>query len=152
MSSSIRHQDRSSERPTSRLGERPDVVALLAWVRVVSPTIPHRSRMTSRSDGKRPAPMSKRNTTSGPDSGVALQVNGLTRTTLSRWRHGFKSAWDYQGKRFVGVLVSTLVKVQTRRDGPPSLLSVLDLRRAVYVATSSPGQMRGSGTEPSGDG
>src|SRR6266542_4423299 len=40
-----------------------------------------------------------------------------TPRTLSRWRHGFEPRWDYQGKRIVGVLVSTLVK-QTRAFGP----------------------------------
>jgi hypothetical protein len=33
--------------------------------------------------------------------------------TLSRWRHGFKSRWDYQGNRTAGSAVSTPVKVQT---------------------------------------
>lgn len=45
---------------------------------------------------------------------VPPQVARTAWTTLSRWRHGFESRWDYQGKRVVGVPVSTLVKVQTR--------------------------------------
>ncbi len=38
--------------------------------------------------------------------------------TLSRWRHGFKSRWDYQAKRAIGSYVSTHVKVLTRAFRP----------------------------------
>jgi hypothetical protein len=31
--------------------------------------------------------------------GASLQVPEVTPKTLSRWRHGFKSRWDYRGKR-----------------------------------------------------
>ena len=44
----------------------------------------------------------------------SLQVAESISRTLSRWRHGFKSRWDYQDKRTVASAVSTKRKVQTQ--------------------------------------
>jgi len=44
---------------------------------------------------------------------IFVQVTESAPRTLSRWRHGFKSRWDYQGNRRARSAVSTLVKVQT---------------------------------------
>jgi hypothetical protein len=49
---------------------------------------------------------------------VSPQVAKPGSRTLSRWRHGFEPRWDCQRKRILGVLVSTLVKVQTRTFRP----------------------------------
>jgi hypothetical protein len=78
---------------------------------------------------------------------------GMQETPLSRWRHGYEPSWDYQGKRIVGILVSTLVKVQTRafrphqrrrssRLGRPSLVPHLSRRRRHHVTA------RGRGVSP----
>ena len=42
------------------------------------------------------------------------QVTEPARLNLSRWRHGFKSRWDYQGNRSFWIDVTTSFKVQTR--------------------------------------
>jgi hypothetical protein len=75
----------------------------------------------------------------------------LTWLNLSRWRHGFEPRWDYQGKRIVGVLVSTLVKVQTghtkaqvkhdRQAEPP-------VPRPAFVPPTTPPHHAGMFSEP----
>jgi hypothetical protein len=74
--------------------------------------------------------------------------------TLSRWRHGFEPRWDYWGKRIVGVLVFTLVKVQTRAFGPHEGADLADwaarLSSAFIPQTTSPRHGAGSRMGPSG--
>jgi hypothetical protein len=61
------------------------------------PRIPYPSRMTSKTEGERPA-------TTGTESTDQRPISTLRRSsrhrpvTLSRWRHGFEPRWDYKQK------------------------------------------------------
>jgi hypothetical protein len=84
-----------------------------------------------------PHDIEKRRVTTGTDPEPDPQVNGLiplppqvtgsARPNLSRWRHGFKSRWDYERKSarsghrcWIDRLVEPRLKRRTSREYPES--------------------------------
>jgi hypothetical protein len=79
---------KSADRPVIAPDARVDVASIRA-------AIPYLSRMTSKSEGWRPA---STRTESAGHHAVPASAAGheSARVTLSRWRHGFEPRWDYK--------------------------------------------------------